>query len=252
MIEQIEYKGKVFVPEKLPIDLVRAKHDYELPRWYMQKMWNTDKAGVHRGWPRKAVGQPETVATFEKDDNNKFSDLWQDFNLDIHMLAVFRHHDMDKVSPSDWDKFMDAFDSVHASNRVINNKGTWWNDYMALGMGGNTYKLKSTATYRPNSEFGEAYKVLSLDSSRPPPNVDEVWNDKSYLLSTATISRYAKPEDDIDGLGNAYQHVIPFPQYDSWGAKVPLLLISRKGYVHIPTVRLEHVTEIASPFNPVL
>jgi hypothetical protein len=145
-----------------------------------------------------------------------------------------------------------AFESTMAPNRVITNKAGFPDGYMPLLMGGNIARRLEEHVFRPNAKFGEAYKVETLDASKPPPDVEEVFWTMPWLWSKATVARYAFPEDGIVGLDSPWQHVIPFPQLEAWNAHVPLLNISYGGWNYVQRARCQDwkYSWVPNAYNP--
>jgi len=218
-------------------------HDYQVGDY-----WGTDKIGKTR-WAPRTHGDPETVTTFRKEERVSLSPAWQDFHKLIFTLAAFGEADL-----SLFGMLEGAFDSTMAPNRVITNKVGYPEGYMPLCMAGNTVRLLSDQVYRPNAKFGHSYKIETLDASKTPPDVEEVFWEKPWLWSRATVARYAKPEDNIQGLASPWQHVTPFPQLDAWGAHVPLLNISYGGWNYVQTARVQLFAggPVPNAYNPPL
>ena len=166
---------------------------------------------------------------------------WQQFHEDMFSVAAFGIVDRNRFS-----LLQGAFDSTMAANRVITNKLGYPHGYMPLAMGGNIGHAIGEG--RPNSKFGAAWQIETLNASEPPPDVEDVFWNKPWLWSRATIIRYAYAEDGIQGLANPWQHVIPFPQLDAWNAHVPLLLISNTGYVHVQKSRCKPTMAVVNPY----
>jgi len=201
-------------------------HDYELGNW-----WGDDKIGKTRWYP-KTHGDPETVATFFKDDRVSLSPAWVDFHKLLFTLAVFGEAKM-----SLFKELENRFDSVMSPTRVITNSRGFPEGYMPLCFGGNIVQLDSLEFERPNNLFGLSYKIRCLNGSKSPPDVEDVFWNHPELWSKATNARYAFPEDNIP-IANPWSHVIPFPQLDLYNAHVPLLNISNTGYNYIPVKRV--------------
>ena len=140
-------------------------HDFETTYWNEKR---GIPLGVSRGYPRKTVGQPETVNTYEKDDSQHLNAEWQEFYKRIWCLAAFGTNDLQMFG-----LIQQSFDSAMAPNRVITNKSNWIDGYMCLGMGGNIVKVLKEG--RPNSLFGKSWIVETLNSSEAPPDVEEVF-----------------------------------------------------------------------------
>lgn len=233
--EDGSYKVENFnVPEG---DFGFLMHDYQTEYWHIIR---DIPMGVHRGYPRKAVGQPETVNTFEKDDKQVLNDEWQEWYKRFWCLAAFGSTDLRKFPLIE-----QAFNNAMASNRVITNFSDWISGYMCLGMGGNIVKIVGEG--RPNSKFGPSYVVETLNSSKSPPDVEDVFYNKPWLWSKATVSNYE------EGKGvNPWQVVDPFPQLHNCNAHVPLMLINAKGTANIMKIRVLPMPsyEVPNPYNP--
>jgi len=215
-------------------------HDFETTYWYEIKEGVIP--GVSRGYPRMAVGQPETVNTYEKDNKQHLSVEWQEFYKKMWCLAAFGVADLNKFG-----QIENQFNSAMASNRVITNFSDWINGYMTLGMGGNIVRVLGEG--RPPG-FGMSYTVETLNSSEPPPDVVDVFYNKPWLWSKATVSRYAKPEEGktID----PWHSVDPFPQLANWNAHTPLMLISSTGKANMLQCRVQIMENynVPNPYNP--
>jgi len=219
-------------------------HDYQTPYWSIQR---DIPEGKHRGFPRKAVGQPETVATFEKEERNKLTPAWQEFYKRLCVIAVYGKPDL-RHFPA----ISEKFNSVMADNRVISNFKDWREGYMTLAMGGNVGKVIGES--RPNAKIGPCWTFETLNSSGEPPDPEEVFWNKPWLWQKATISRYAKPEENkpID----PWQSVDPFSQF-GFDRHVPLMFINNRGVANIPKMRCrilraEALREPINAYNPPL
>lgn len=208
--------------------------------------WGANKIGYNRVYPTRS-GRPETVKTHFKEDRVSLTPAWQDFHKLMFTLCAFGEANLNLFP-----ELEQAFSSAMAPNRVITNHRGWPEGYMCLCMGGNFVKLLDDKIYRPNSNFGYSYKIETLDGSKTPPDVEDVFYNKPWLWSKATNLRYAFPEDNISGLENPWQHVIPFPQLGDWNAHTPLLNITNYGwnYVQVPRVRIWQENFVPNPYNP--
>lgn len=224
----------------------RLKHDFELGDY-----WSDDekrRKGRTRWYPKKH-GDPETVVTYYKEARVSLSPAWQEFHKLMFVLAAFGVADMDR-----FELVESAFNRTMSPTVVITNKRGFPDGYMPLCMGGNIVRLLSNRIYRPDSKFGHSYQIETLDASKPPPDVEEVFFNKPWLWSKATVARYAFPEDNIIGLDSLWHHVIPFPKMDMWNAHVPLLNISNHGWNYVQTARIELWDKgyVPNPYNPPL
>jgi len=215
-------------------------HDYQVGSW-----WGVDKINKTRWYP-KTYGNPETVATFLKEDRVSLSPAWQDFHKLMFTLAAFGEAKLSLFS-----EISQAFDSVMSPTRVITNDKGFPEGYMPLCMGGNIVEIYGLNIERPNAKFGLSYKIKCLDGSKSPPDVEDIFWNHPELWSKATVARYAYSNDDIP-LSNPWSHVIPFPQLDKYNAHVPLLNISNTGYNWIPIQRmgLWENNFAPNPYNP--
>lgn len=220
-------------------------HDYQIGDYWNDKEPPKNRDGYNRGYP-DTKGRPETVVTFEKDDRVSLTPEQQQFHEDLFSLAAFGKVDRERFASELENSFM----STMAANRVITNDRGYPEGYMPLAIGGNIGKVIGEG--RPNAKFGLSYVLECLDASKKLPDVEEVYFEKPWLWSKATICRYAYPADNIQGLGNPWQHVIPFPQLDLWNAHTPLLLISNTGTINVQRARCEFIVDgkIPNPYNP--
>lgn len=219
------------------------KHDFQLGDY-----WGADKAGKTR-WAPRTHGDPETVKTWFKEDRVSLTPAWQDFHKLMFTLAAFGEAKM-----SLFPLVQAAFERTMGPTVVITNKVGFPEGYMPLCMGGNTVRLLNDKEYRPNEHFGRSYKIETLNGSKAPPDVEEVFWTKPWLWSKATVARYAFSSDNIQGLASPWHHVIPFPKMDTWNAHVPLLNISNVGWNYVQTARVaiwKH-TVLPNPYNPPL
>lgn len=222
---------------------VFLKHDFQLGNY-----WGSDQAGRTRWYPR-THGNPETVITYRKEQRVSLTKAWQDFHKLMFTLAAFGEARM-----SLFPEVKAAFERTMGPTVVITNKIGFPEGYMPLLMGGNIARRLDDRIYRPNTKFGESYKIETLDGQKRPPDVEEVFWTKPWLWSKATVARFAFPTDHIDGLASPWQHVIPFPKMDAWNAHVPLLNISNGGwnYVQVARCALWERTDLPNPYNPAL
>jgi len=242
---------QIFMPKPEPVQLDPAStwaffaHDYQIGHYWDDKDPPKNRDGYNRSYTLKQ-GKPETVTTVEKEDRVKLSLEWRKFHREMFTLAAFGVADMALFAPLEL-----YFEFVMADNRVITNHAIWYEGYMPLAMGGNIGRVIGEA--RPNDWFGDAWQIETLDASKPPPDVTDVFYNRPWLWSKATVTRYAYPEDGILGLGNPWQHVTPFSHVSyNYNAHVPLLLISNGGMVHVQKTRCKIITDgiIPNPYNP--
>ena len=225
-------------------------HDYQLGDYWNKGQKNRN--GRTRWYP-KTHGDPETVLTFYKEDRVNLSPAWQDFHKLMFVLAAFG-----EAKISLFHEVADAFDRTMGPTVVITNKKGFPTGYMPLCMGGNIVRLLNTNVYRPNAKFGESYKFECLDASKPPPDVEDVFWNKPWLWSKATVARYAHPDEDIPDLGtdedDRWKHVIPFPKMDPWNAHVPLLNINNRDWNYVQKERVEIWDKdyVPNPYHPEL
>ena len=247
-VEVYQYASVAESPPDLDphLDWVYFAHDYQIGHYWDDKEPHKNRDGYNRGYPDKG-GRPETVVTYEKDDRVSLSSAWQEFHKKLFCIAAFGIPDLAMFTLIE-----DAFDNAMAPNRVITNDRGYPTGYMPLAMGGNIGHVVGEG--RPDSKFGPSYVIECLNGSQTPPDVEDVFWNKPWLWSKATICRYARPEDNIQGLANPWQHVNYFPQLDSWNAHTPLLLISNTGTLQVQKTRCKIITDgiIPNPYFPPL
>lgn len=230
-------------------DWVYYFHDCQIPGG-----WDGDKQKEFRNrLYAKKGGRPETLPAYEKEIRVVLDDAWQTFAWQLAQLCCYGEiRDQNEIPPLEFARLSAAFDSLYASNRVINNKKEWWRGYMTLAMGGNYGKKLGES--KPDRKFGKAYVIECLNASEPPPDVEDVFYNQQHLWSKATNLRYAHPRDNIQGLDNPYQHVTPFPQYDEWNAHAGLMTISNTGTMQIQQYRCVIINDgmISEPYKPAL
>lgn len=245
----LKFTSEMFIPQPSPVldpDKIWAftLHDFQLGSY-----WGLDKIGKTRWYPR-THGDPETVITWFKEDRVSLSKAWQDFHRLMFVCAAYGEAKMSLFPDVEA-----AFERTMGASVVITNKQGFPDGYMPLLLGGNVIELISTKLERPNNLFGLSYKFKTLDASKPPPDVEDVFYNHPELWTKATVARYAFPEDNID-LQNPWSHVTPFPKMDFWNAHVPLLNISNYGWNLVQTARVEilqnPIYQLPNPYNPPL
>lgn len=251
-------------------------HDFELKKLIGYSIWtDNDKNRDNRTrWYPKPIGNPETVATFYKDDKTTMTPAWQWFAFRQFVFACFGHFDETKLDDAELDALKKAWASAMMGKRVITNFTGWDNGYqdvilgvnsdapyfkyMGLCMGGNLGSVRMDSAgnpgiYHPNAAFGSSYKVESLNGLHEPPDPRDVnFVTAPHLVQIATIARY--DAEGTSGLSNPWSQVIPFPQLHAWNAHLPLLNITNGDYnlvsisrAYIPPVK---ITSRPNPYNP--
>lgn len=232
------------VPLDPALQWVVFLHDYQVGHYWDDKEPPKNRDGYNRGYDDHK-GRPETVITYEKDEIMRLTPAWVDFCKGLFCTAVYGVADLSMFKPLE-----NAFDNVMGESKVIANHHTFPDGFMSLAFGGNIGKVIGES--KPNANFGPAWVLECLDFSAPPPDAERIFFEEQWKWSKATNCRYAKPEDNIDGLANPWQHVNYFPQLDAWGAHVPLPLISRTGTVQVQKTRCKIITNymIPNPYHP--
>lgn len=272
-------------PEPIQLDETRmwgyCPNDYELHEYFGKSVWSEDgknRDGYNRFYP-KTHGDPSTVITFKKEDKVVMTAAWQWFVFrSCFVFPCFGHFDETKLSAQDLTSLKNSWGSVMQGNRVItNNTGPTHNNpdnpgdgyrdvirnlhgdqpffrIMPLLMSGTIVELTGKSQ-RPNSLFGDAWEFRCLDGTKAPPNPEDFnFIRTPEYFSIATNVRYAFPSDNIQGLANEWQHVIPFPQNDWRNAHVVLPNIANGSTNLVPKNRCAVWKNgfVPNPYNPPL
>jgi len=249
-------------------------HDYQIGNWWTNKNKNGYNYDGKNRFAKTQGGNPETVATYYKEDRVAMTVPWQWFAFRQMIFSAYGHFDEAKLTSEEYNLMVKAWASTMHGGRVItNNKG--WNDgrrddiqginldanwvmYMCLGMGGNVVKLLDDTIYEKGRDYAQCYKFETLDGSKPPPNPEDVnFLTHPHLFSRATVCRYVTDDKEWETLkiqlGNRYQHVIQFPQFEFVMAHTILMNISNQGYNFVPVQRClpyDASQGIPNPYNP--
>ncbi|NIV67340.1 hypothetical protein GWN43_00550 [Candidatus Bathyarchaeota archaeon] len=104
-----------------------------------------------------------------------------------------------------------------------------------LGMGGNLYKLAQSGFY------GTRYLIETLDGTKPPPPIDEVWG-KQWLIQWATESG----PQNAEGVWICGR----FPQLKPFGTPIPLISSGVPVYISRDRVQRMEAGMVYSPYHP--
>jgi hypothetical protein len=151
--------------------------------YVQQELWEDDGApnpaipqarpGNAGPWLRLShTGQ--IVSTYRRKQRVQLSPAWWDFYRLIFTLTAFGEANL-ALFPS----LRGAFERMLEMPEIYDPTGV--GGFIPVLVGGGMVRRLDERVYRPNPNFGEAFKIETLDARREPPDVESVFREQRWL-----------------------------------------------------------------------
>lgn len=204
-------------------DFYRVRHDFE----------RIDLNYTPRSITRKTrMALPETVPMWNhKEEFFPFNLSWQKFWFSLMSKATGNSFSEDNLKKA-WKSMIEDL-RYNTDNHAPENG---YADYITgRNIGAKPFEVKSLITggniVKVLAINGRDYKIETLDFSKTPPNVNDIWDSKFWLYHWAT-------SETVELISKGKWWVVPFPQLSPFGMPVPTG--SLNGY---QIIKKEHLTE---------